>query len=147
MWCSSRHGDEIAFGIERNVVIYRISDMTEGKEIARMAFDREVFSVAFNLCGTLVVAGMAGGLIEMRSLLDAEFKRVFQGHADLVRRMLFSLCGSFLISGSFDSTIKIWDSAAGVCWRRLTAGAWSTVWLFFLGDGRSLLGLMAACWL
>ena len=105
----------IAFGVHQDVVVYRISDLTEGRDIARMGFLADVESVAFSPCGTLVVAGLGSRLVEMRSLLDAGFKRVFQGHGNAARRVLFSLCGSFLISGSWDRTVKIWDSAAGVC--------------------------------
>jgi len=113
--CSSGHDDLIAFGIDKDVVVYRTFDFAEGREIARIEFDEYMYSAAISPCRTLVAAGFWNGLIEMQSLLDAGFKRAFQGHADLVQKVLFSLCGSFLISGSDDCTVKIWDSAAGVC--------------------------------
>jgi len=122
--CSLMHGDLIAFGVDKDVVVYRTSDLAEGREIARMWFDDSVESVVISPCGTLVVAGLRSGLVEMRSLVDEGFKKVFQGHGNFVRRMLFSLCGSFLISGSDDRTVNIWDYAAGVCMATVDCGSY-----------------------
>ena len=124
MRCCSGYDDKIAFGVGKGIVVYRTSDLAKGREIVRMGFDAYVFSVAISPCGTLVVSGMDSGLVEMRSLVDVGFKRVFQGHANLVRMVLFSLCGSFLISGSSDSTVKIWVSATGVCQATVDCGSW-----------------------
>jgi WD40 repeat protein len=142
--CSSMHGNLIAFGIKKDVVVYRPSDLAKEREIMRMAFDADVWSVAISPCSTLVVAGLWSGLIEMRSLLDAEFKRVFQGHGFMVNRMLFSLYGSrgdtylIIISGSSDGTVKIWDSAAGVCMATVDCGTW-VYGLALLPGGREVL--------
>ena len=48
MRCSSRYGDLIAFGADQDVVVYRISDLAKGREIARMGFDADVWSVAIS---------------------------------------------------------------------------------------------------
>jgi len=119
--CSSMHGDLIAFGVEKDVVVYRTSDLADGREIARMGFDGYIWSVAISPCGTLVVAGLINGRIEMRSLLDAAFKRVFQERERAVKNVLFSFCGPrgdmypLMISWLDSHVIRIWDSATGEC--------------------------------
>jgi len=136
--CSSRHDDLIVFGIDKDVVVYRTSDLTNGREIARMAFDGTVVSVAFSSCRTLVVAGLLSGIVEMRSLVDAGFKRVFQKHGFSAQRVLFSVCGSFLISGSNDRTVKIWDSATRMCLATTGCGS-HVIGLTLLPGGREVL--------
>jgi WD40 repeat protein len=71
--------------------------------------------VAFSPCGTFIVAGLYNSLVQMRSLVDEGFKRDFQGHDESTQSILFSLCGYFLITGSSDNTVKIRDSATGMC--------------------------------
>jgi hypothetical protein len=39
MQCSLTHGNLIAFGVGKEVIIYRASEMTEGREIARIKFN------------------------------------------------------------------------------------------------------------
>jgi WD40 repeat protein len=119
--CSSSYDDFIAFGIEKDVVVYRISKMTTEREIARMGFTNTVWSVTISPCGTHVVVGFYSGLVEMRSLMDAGFKRFFQGHDIIVYKILFSMCGArgdtypLMISGSGSNIVKIWDLVTGVC--------------------------------
>ena len=35
------------------------------------------------------------------------------GHSDLVRSVAYSPDGKHIVSGSYDKTVKIWDSATG----------------------------------
>ena len=77
--CSATSSDIVAFAVAKDVVVYRVSDVADGREIARMGFDTDVISVAISPCRTLVVAGMAGGLMEMRSLLDAGIQKGLSG--------------------------------------------------------------------
>ena len=39
--------------------------------------------------------------------------RTLYGHGDKVTSVGFSACGSFIVSGSSDSSVKIWDVASG----------------------------------
>jgi WD40 repeat protein len=41
--------------------------------------------------------------------------RTFKGHSDWVRSVCFSPEGTFILSGSSDHTLKIWDRETGVC--------------------------------
>ncbi|OHW89558.1 nwd1 protein, partial [Colletotrichum incanum] len=38
-----------------------------------------------------------------------------KGHSNWVRSVAFSADGQQLVSGSGDNTVKLWDTATGVC--------------------------------
>ena len=41
--------------------------------------------------------------------LETKQKRVFEGHTDSVTCVCFSNCGRYVISGSLDNTVRVWD--------------------------------------
>ena len=141
--CSALHDEVIALGVGKDVIIYDINNLTQGEEITRMTFENNVRSIAFKSCGTLMAVGMHDDLVELRSLVDSEFKRVLQRNNDLARQIHFSLCGSFLITGSGSLTIKIWDSATGVSLATANLGSWAEQ-LVLLPGGQEIL---AGTWL
>lgn len=51
--------------------------------------------------------------------LDTSMRRIFRGHQDLVTSICMNREGSFLVSGSWDRTIRIWDTHNGQCLRVL----------------------------
>ena len=120
--CSAAHGNFVAIGVGKSVLVYRISDLVMGRDIVNMGFHNDVRSVAVSPCGELAVAGLRGGQVVMRSLRDEGFERIFLGHDSDVWRVLFSSCGSLLISGSHDGKVKIWDAATGVCLSTVDCG-------------------------
>ena len=116
------HDSLLALCVKFDIILYDTQYLPEKKEIQRIRFDAVICSVAISPCGTLVVVALRNGLIEMWSLLTKEFLQRFYGHRENVSKVLFSFCGSFLISGSHDDTIKIWDVATGMCKATLDCG-------------------------
>lgn len=116
------HNDLIALCEYSDIILYDTHDLPEKKEIQRIRFDAVICSVAISPCGTLVVVALKNGLIEMWSLQNKKFLQCFHGHRENASTILFSLCGSFLISGSHDGTIKIWDVTTGMCKATLDCG-------------------------
>ncbi|MCG5058659.1 MAG: hypothetical protein KA714_11825 [Limnoraphis sp. WC205] len=53
------------------------------------------------------------------NLLSGECLQVLHEHTSWVTSVLFSSDGQFLVSGSDDRTIKLWDVATGRCIRTL----------------------------
>jgi WD40 repeat protein len=68
--------------------------------------------------------------------LEVVLLRTLSGHTGFVESVAYSPDGRFIASGSWDSTIKIWDSANGALLRTLsghTSGVWSVA---YSPDGR-----------
>lgn len=57
----------------------------------------------------------------------ARGKARVEGHRDRVRCVAVSRSGSWLVSGSADDTIRVWEAATGTCHRTLT-GHTNSVW-------------------
>lgn len=144
------HGDIVVFGAGKDVGVFRLPELIK---VSEMKFKDYVGSVAISPCGKLVVVGLYDGNIEMRSLQDSDFKRTLvdekfnvirQAHFDMVHDLVFSPCGSrgdtypLIISGSFDNTVKIWDSETGVRLSRIDCGG-SVFDLALLPGGQNIL--------
>jgi len=144
------HGDIVVFGAGKDVGVFRLPELIR---ISEMKFEDYVSSVAISPCGKLVVVGLYDGNIEIRSLQDSDFKRslvdeefnvIRQAHLNMVHDLVFSSCGSrgdtypLIISGSFDNTVKIWDSETGVRLSRTDYGC-SIYDLALLPGGQDIL--------
>jgi WD40 repeat protein len=42
-----------------------------------------------------------------------EQERTLRGHSGLVRSLAYSPDGKHIVSGSYDSTVKVWNAATG----------------------------------
>jgi WD40 repeat protein len=69
----------------------------------------DVRSCAFNRNGTMLVAGGYDGSVEFWNLITGTSRRIAEGHADRVNSIAITPNDKYVISGSQDSTIKIWD--------------------------------------
>jgi WD40 repeat protein len=116
---SSKHHELVAliFNNTNNPCTVSLYNTQAGmqREIRKLKFDCVVGSIALRRCGTVVAASLPDGLIEIRSWDDKVFKKVLEGHTNDVSSLLFSRCGSFIISGSMDCTVKIWDYETTKC--------------------------------
>jgi U3 small nucleolar RNA-associated protein 21 len=72
----------------------------------------KVTSVAVTLCGNFGVLGFENGLISKFLLQSGNDKGVFKGesmHMGEVSGLGIDSLNKFLVSGSLDKTIKLWD--------------------------------------
>jgi len=58
-------------------------------------------------------AGLDSGGIIILDIITGSQLAVLPGHTDWVRSLTFSLDGTFLVSGSYDKTVKLWDVQTG----------------------------------
>ena len=65
--------------------------------------------------------------------------RTLTGHTDFVKAIAFSVDGKYLISGSWDNTLKVWDWQTGVEVRTLTGHTDFVKAIAFSVDGKYLI--------
>ena len=84
-----------------------------GKEIER--FGGQFRRVAFSPDGKFIAAGTFDGKVYVRDNQTKELKK-FEGHTDTVNSIKFAKDANgklLVVSGSSDSTVRIWDAATG----------------------------------
>ena len=85
---------------------------------------------------------MTGGYDHYARLLDVEAGQTlhtFQDHQSSVTHALFNPMGNLVVTGSKDSTVKIWDIHSGVCLNTFTQLLGEVSSLAFSQDGFRLL--------
>ena len=77
-----------------------------------------VSSVVLSADGSRVVSdlGHDGAPVEHR---DRRVSPTLEGHTDVVTSVVLSVDGSRVVSGSWDKTVRLWDTATGECLRTL----------------------------
>jgi len=76
-----------------------------------VAYNRHLYSLA--CWNNLIAAGVGSGDIILLDAITGIQTSILPGHADWVRSVVFSSDGKFLISGSDDKTVNLWDVQTG----------------------------------
>jgi WD40 repeat protein len=100
----SPDGEAVALAKHDLVLVWRISDSTlvESYEVPE-----GTSQVAFSPDGSLLANG-AGSVIQLWRRTDGELLQTLSGHSDVITGLAFSADGRFLVSGSWDGTVRSW---------------------------------------
>jgi uncharacterized delta-60 repeat protein len=109
--------------INKNIIcisgFIRVWETLTGKEVAHMAHDDWVRSVAFSPDGKYIVSGSMDKTVRIwEALTGKEVARM--AHDDIVNSVAFSPDGKYVVSGSDDKTARLWDDATGQEIARMT---------------------------
>jgi WD40 repeat protein len=107
----SPDGSKIAAGShDRKLSVF---DLRSGDCEATLTGDKQVNSVAFSPDGKILAAGdsefMKASDIRLYDVRTGEIKSTLTGHSDSVSSVAFSADGQWVMSGSDDKTIRLWD--------------------------------------
>jgi WD40 repeat protein len=107
----SPDGRRLATGSEENTVIIR--DVETGVECLtlRGKHSGEVYAVAFSPIddGRLIATAGEDSAVKVWDSRTGKLIHSFRGHEGLVSSLAFSRDGHHLVSGSRDTTVKVWD--------------------------------------
>lgn len=71
--------------------------------------------------GTYIATGSRDKSIRLWAAQTGQCLRIFTGHDNWVRALVFHPSGKYLLSASDDKTVRIWDIAQGRCTKTIEA--------------------------
>jgi len=104
----SADGNSIVLADESEGI--RIASAQSGKRESSFAFYREVFEACFNPNGKTIAFASIDHNVQSWWIEDGRWSDEFDGHRGKVWCVRFSSCGNFLVSGSEDRTVRIWQA-------------------------------------
>ncbi|MCB9779612.1 MAG: protein kinase [Alphaproteobacteria bacterium] len=95
----------VAVGLPDGVVVY---DLAGGAPLRVTDAESAVLGVAIDPSGRLLAAGRRDGIVELRRLSDLSLVARLRGHDDQVRALSFTGDGAWLVTTSWDRTVRQW---------------------------------------
>jgi WD40 repeat protein len=93
-------------------------DAQTGRQVKEIKFKNSIFSLVLSPDGKNILTGEFSGTddshdIVMRGMMNGKIIKRFKGHKDIISALAFSPDGKFLLSGSWDQNIILWDAGSG----------------------------------
>ncbi|MBC8170103.1 MAG: hypothetical protein H7X77_00455, partial [Anaerolineae bacterium] len=121
----------------------RVWDLVTGEQVARIEPKSGFIRAAtFSPDNTMVVVGMwdggNGGTLRTYSAATGEELRRIYSHTDIVSAVAYSPNGKYLLSVSWDGSLRVWDANTGVELRRFVGFGDRLLDFDFSPDGQSI---------
>ena len=93
-------------------------DAQTGRQINEIKFKSSIFSLVLSPDAKHILTGEFSGTddshdIVVRGLSNGKIIKRFKGHKDIISALAFSPEGKFILSGSWDQNIILWDAGSG----------------------------------
>ena len=128
-----RFGEEAGYGVYNLIEVLKLvrKDLS-GSDFS--ALDLSLVTFNFTPLGHTSADGtdFHGARVGMKNLLS-------QGHSNVVTSVAFARDGKTFLSGSYDHTVRVWDSATGQCLRVCEGHEDTVTSVAFAPDGKTLL--------
>lgn len=98
--------------LDKSVKIIRIGQNADVKEVVPR---NKVSSIAFSQNGNIIAIGCDNCEIINWNIANEDNISRCEGHINAITSIDFSADSKYMITGSWDSTIKVWDVNTGVC--------------------------------
>jgi WD40 repeat protein len=100
-------GPDVVVGLRRAVARFD----PNGVEVARWAVGGDVADLQVSPDGRWLAVGMLEGNVDLLSLPEGRLVARLEGHTNRVPTLAFSADGQWLVSGSWDQTVRWWSLA------------------------------------
>jgi WD40 repeat protein len=143
LWRSGKIDDLILLKILENTIDLHLNNWRVDYLIASVHLERGDSETAIAILENIQVTDKARG--EVQSLLKEAVERLpryrrlprtFTGHTNIVKSVCLSADSRFALSGSWDSTLKLWSLATGECLRTFTGHTKSVYSACLSADGQ-----------
>ena len=114
----SPQGDKIVLSCSKQIQIWGLKTLS--KILSTNGDDLHGLSIKYNPSGEEIVTGLANGEIRVYNSSNLHLVRTLEGHFKPVLDLSFNKSGKYLLSGSSDQMIKLWDYNKGIEIKSLT---------------------------
>lgn len=119
-------------------------DTETGEQIRTFEHSIRVNAVDFNSDETMMVTstgdfGASDNRIWLWDIVTGDLIRTFEGHDSIVNEVRFHPSDAFLVSTSWDTTVRVWDVETGNEVRQFTGHNGNTFGIDFSADGQIML--------
>jgi len=121
-------------------------DANTGKEISRQEIKNSIFSLILSPDSRHILTGESQYGVHatkdkhvtvLRSITDNRIVKRFPGHSDMIKALAFSRSGEFILTGSWDQQIILWEAKSGRRIKTFTGHAGIIYTLEFSSDNKN----------
>lgn len=120
--CFSHDGQYAAFGSENGAISIVYMDGSESPASALDGPGVTIHFMTWHPRGPVLLAGSADNVAYMWNAAKGKFLMAFIGHEDAVTCGSFTADGKFVVTGSLDSSLRVWNPTSGETLVRIQTG-------------------------